>query len=280
MADASIAALAWQQAQQALLEDIGSGDLSAPLLGGGSCTARLVCREAAVLCGQAWFEACIRHLDEGATFAWEAEEGALLPPQEQVVCRVSAVAAALLAAERSAINFLQTLSATATAAQQWQHAAGAKVRVTDTRKTIPLLRQAQKYAVRVGGAHNHRHGLYDEILLKENHIRTAGGIAAALAQAQQIAATAQVPPPQIEVRTLDELQQALAAGATRVLLDNFSIADLHAAVAAAPQVELEASGNITLHNVAAVAATGVARLSSGALTKNLAAIDFSLLVDE
>ena len=173
-------------------------------------------------------------------------------PQETLVCRVQAAAAALLAAERSAINFLQTLSATATAAREWQRAAGEKVRVTDTRKTLPLLRQAQKYAVRTGGADNHRHGLYDEILLKENHIRAAGGFAAAVAQARELAAAAGAPPPQVEVRTLDELRDAVAAGAVRVLLDNFSLADLRAAVDFAPAAELEASGNITLQNVAAL----------------------------
>lgn len=280
----AVAALAREQARHALQEDIGGGDLTAPLLGSARLSARLICREAAVLCGVPWFETCFRLLDESAQFEWHFAEGALLPslpPQGAQVCRVSARAPALLAAERSAINFLQTLSATATAANRWQRAAGDKVKIVDTRKTLPLLRQAQKYAVRVGGATNHRQGLHDEILIKENHIRAAGGIAAAMAQAQALAAAAQCPPPQIEVRSLDELQQALAAGATRILLDNFTLADIKAAVACAPPpVELEASGAITLDTVAAVAACGVARISAGALTKHIRAVDFSLLVDE
>lgn len=276
-----IAALARQQAADALREDIGSGDLSAPLLTAATVGATLVCRQAAVLCGAAWFEACFRQLDADAAFSWQVGEGQQIGSGGAVVCTLSARAAAVMAAERSAINFLQTLSATATAARQWQQAAGDRARIVDTRKTIPLLRQAQKYAVRVGGAHNHRHGLHDEILIKENHIRAGGGIAATLSKAIALSRAASAPPPQIEVRDLDELRAAIAAGAERVLLDNFSIADIKAAVAAAPAaLEIEASGSITLDTVAAVAACGVSRISSGALTKNIAAVDFSLVVDD
>lgn len=279
MSKVDIEALARQQAAQALAEDIGSGDLSAPLAPARRLSARLICREAAVLCGQRWFEACFRHCDAEAVFEWQAADGDELTAGGEV-CQLTAMAAAILSAERSAINFIQLLSATATVVRRWQQAAGKQVKIVDTRKTIPLLRQAQKYAVRVGGAHNHRAGLYDEILIKENHIRAGGGIAAVLAKAQQLAAAAMAPPPQIEVGNLDELQQALAAGAQRILLDNFSAADLKAAVASAPPgIELEASGNISRQTLSAVAATGVDRISAGALTKNIQAVDFSLLVD-
>ena len=276
-----LAELAWQQARQALAEDMGGGDLSAPLVPAVPASARLVCRTPAILCGIPWFEACFRLLDSTATFSWQVAEGERIPPGEQSVCRLTALAPALLSGERSAINFLQTLSATATAAYQWQQAAGHRVKIVDTRKTLPLLRQAQKYAVHIGGAHNHRQGLYDEILIKENHIRAGGGIAATLKKARQLAAAAAAPPPQIEVRTLAELKQALAAGATRLLLDNFSLPELKEACAQTPAtVELEASGNITLETVADYAVSGVARISAGALTKNIIAVDFSLQVDE
>ncbi|MCH9758264.1 MAG: carboxylating nicotinate-nucleotide diphosphorylase [Proteobacteria bacterium] len=279
----NIAALARTQAQQALLEDVGSGDLCAPLLSTEVTTAQLICRQAAVLCGQLWFEECFRLQDENAVFKWSVAEGDDLRIDDSsdsidnIICQITATATALLAGERSAINFLQTLSATATVARQWQRAAGDNVKIMDTRKTIPLLRQAQKYAVRIGGAHNQRYGLYDEILIKENHIRAGGGIAATLKKAQQLTATA----PQIEVRNNDELQQAVAAGATRILLDNFSLAATKAAVASVPAtIEIEASGNVQLENIAALVACGVDRISIGALTKNIQAVDFSLQVND
>ena len=191
------------------------------------------------------------------------------------VCEVQAETRALLTAERSALNFLQTLSATATAARRYQKLAGG-AKVTDTRKTLPKLRVAQKYAVRTGGACNHRLGLYDEILIKENHIMAAGGIAAVLAAAYNMLPESRV---QIEVRTINDLRTALAAGARRVLLDNFSIADIQSAVQIAQgRAELEASGGVEENNIAALAATGVDRISIGALTKNIRAVDFSLVL--
>lgn len=257
----------------ALAEDIGTGDLSAPLAGDKPLAARLLCKAETILCGVAWFEACFNHLTDAAVFDWQAADGDNLRGGE-TVCVLQAPAAALLAAERSALNFLQTLSATAAAANKWQKLAG-DVAVVDTRKTLPLLRLAQKYAVRVGGARNHRLGLFDEILIKENHIAAAGGIGAALT-----AAFAAVPKKhvQIEVRNREELRAAVANGAGRVLLDNFPVEEIRRAVAETPAgVELEASGGVDEKSVAAIAAAGVHRISIGAMTKNIRAADFSLL---
>lgn len=265
-------------ARAALAEDIGSGDLSRQLIENRFITARLVCREKAVLCGIAWFEACFRLLGE-VTFDWRYADGDECGGDEPV-CMLRGAAHALLTAERSALNFLQTLSATATAARKWRRLAGDNITVVDTRKTLPLLRQAQKYATRIGGVRNHRMGLDDEILIKENHLRTAGGdIGGVLAKAFAVIDKAKV---QIEVRTLEELQNAVAAGATRVLLDNFTVAGLRAAVAAVDTqaVELEASGGFSEEDIAAVAATGVTRISVGALTKNIKAVDFSLQCEQ
>ena len=262
----------------ALAEDIGNGDVTAALIEDKQTAARLICREAAILCGTAWFEECFRQLAT-VTFDRHVADGEWVKDGDTVSVLRGPVRA-LLSAERSAINFMQTLSATATAAARWRQLAGDAVLVVDTRKTLPLLRQAQKYAVRVGGAKNHRMGLYDEILIKENHISSGGGIIAVLS-----AAFAQMDKQwvQIEVQNMDELQQAIAAGACRILLDNFSVPLLKQAVVmaqtASDHIELEASGNINEQNIAAVAATGVARISVGAITKNIQAIDFSLLFD-
>ena len=236
----TIAALAAADAAVALAEDIGAGDLSAALVSPRSMSGRLICRERAVLCGCAWFEACFLQLDSAATFHWQCADGDALSAAAEV-CLVRGRADALLSGERVALNFLQTLSATATAARQLQQSAGDS-KVVDTRKTIPKLRLAQKYAVRVGGAHNHRLGLYDEILIKENHIAAAGGIAAALTRARQTATEMQI---QIETRTLAEVREAVAAGAKRILLDNFLPQDITAAVQLGDGVEWEVSGNIT-----------------------------------
>ncbi len=272
---ATIAQQAQKDAAAALSEDIGSGDLSASLAPANSQQRGiLICRDNAVLCGQPWFEACFLHLDKNAAFIWQVAEGGDLSPQ-MTVCEVQAETRALLTAERSALNFLQTLSATATAARRYQKLAGG-TKVTDTRKTLPKLRVAQKYAVRTGGAYNHRMGLYDEILIKENHIMAAGGIAAVLAAAHNMLPESRV---QIEVRTINDLRTALAAGARRVLLDNFSLADIQAAVQIAQgRAELESSGGVEENNIAALAATGVDRISIGALTKNIRAVDFSLVL--
>ena len=263
-------------ARAAIAEDVGSGDLSAPLLPVRQLSARLLCRFATVLCGRAWFEACFRELSDDVQVEWYFADGDRLPGGDTPIAVVQAPAPAMLAAERSALNFLQTLSATAHTAREWQQRVGDAVCIVDTRKTLPLLRRAQKYAVRVGGAKNHRLGLFDEILIKENHIVSAGGIAEALTAAFAVADKARV---QIEVCNEEELNAAVAAGARRILLDNFSFDELRRAVAQVPpEIELEASGNIGLNDLAEVAATGVARISVGALTKNIVAADYSLLV--
>jgi nicotinate-nucleotide pyrophosphorylase (carboxylating) len=238
-------------------------------------------REAAVLCGQEWFSGCIVQLDPAASIRWRYPEGALMPANSDV-CEIAANARALLTAERPAMNFLQLLSATATQTRAFADAiAGMSLNprgcvVLDTRKTVPGLRQAQKYAVRVGGGANQRLALWDGILIKENHILAAGGIAAALQAARALNAAVSI---QIEVESLDELRQALDAGAENILIDNFSLQDMRDAVAINQgRALLEASGGISLESIRAVAATGVDRISVGSITKDVKAIDFSLRV--
>jgi nicotinate-nucleotide pyrophosphorylase (carboxylating) len=264
--------------ETALAEDIGTGDLTAGLIAAEKiATATVISREAAVLCGTAWFEACFRRLDPQVQIQWLAQDGDSVAP-DQTLCRIEGQARALLSAERPALNFLQTLSATATATRRYVDAIqGSGAVIMDTRKTLPGLRLAQKYAVKVGGGENQRTGLFDGILIKENHILAAGGIAAVLAQAHQAA------PPgvsvQIEVENLDELEQALSAGARLILLDNFSLADMRqAVVTTARRALLEASGGITLECVRAIAATGVDRISIGSLTKDIQAVDLSMRI--
>ena len=275
MAKNNIAAQAAADAAAALAEDIGGGDLSAALVDNTAARTGVLCvRENTVLCGRPWFESCFLQLDKNTVFDWRAAEGGEISAG-QTVCEVRALPRALLGGERSALNFLQTLSATALAARRMQKLAG-KTIVADTRKTLPKLRAAQKYAVRTGGAHNHRLGLFDEILIKENHLAASGGIAAALQKARAITEESRI---QIEARNLEELAAALDAGAKRILLDNFSTANLRRAVQqTGGRAELEASGNISEETAAAVAATGVDRISSGALTKNIRAADFSFIV--
>ena len=260
----------------ALAEDVGSGDLTALLTSADStASATVVSRGDAVLCGQAWFEACYSQLDHRTRVNWDIAEGACAAPGT-VICSLTGPSRALLTAERTALNFLQLLSAVATITRRYVDAvAGTRAAIVDTRKTLPGLRLAQKYAVRTGGGVNHRIGLYDGILIKENHIAAAGGVAAALDAARKIA------PPgiwiQIEVETLEQLQVALNCGACMILLDNMDIGTLRAAVGlAAGRAELEASGGITLENVRAVAETGVDRISIGSLTKDVAAADLSM----
>jgi nicotinate-nucleotide pyrophosphorylase (carboxylating) len=260
----------------ALEEDLGSGDLTAPLVPSGKrVRAAVLCREQAVLCGQPWFEACLRRLDPSVEIAWAAPEGASVAAGAQV-CTVQGSARQLLAAERVALNFLQTLSGVATLTRRYVEAiAGTRAKIVDTRKTLPGLRHAQKYAVRVGGGANHRFGLYDAMLIKENHIAAAGGIRQALAQARKLANHGDWI--QVEVETLYQLREALDAGATMILLDNMSVERMREAVRiAGDRAELEASGGITLANARAIAETGVHRMSVGALTKDLQAADFSL----
>jgi nicotinate-nucleotide pyrophosphorylase (carboxylating) len=261
---------------RALAEDVGSGDLTAGLIAADTTArAAVIAREDIVLCGQAWFDETFRQVDAGVHIDWKGTEG-MRAETNSVVCRLEGPARSLLTGERTALNFLQTLSGTATAARHYVDAvAGLATQVLDTRKTIPGLRNAQKYAARCGGAINHRIGLFDAILIKENHIRAAGSIAAVLAQA-----AARVPPGawiEIEVDTLDQLQQALAAGATRILLDNFELDDLRTAVRlTAGRAKLEASGGITLQNIRQIAETGVDFISIGSITKHLRAADFSM----
>jgi len=260
----------------ALAEDTGSGDLTAQLIPADKqAVAHVVSRQKAVLCGQAWFDECFRQVDGKVEVKWCAEEGACIGA-DQVLCEIRGPARALLTAERPALNFLQTLSASATATRRYVEAVkGTRAKILDTRKTLPGLRLAQKYAVKTGGGENQRTGLYDGILIKENHIMAAGGIRRALEQARKIAPEGVSI--QIEVENLRELRQALEAGATLILLDNFPLRAMREAVQlTAGRAELEASGGITLRNVGAIARTGVNRISIGSLTKDIQAVDLSM----
>jgi nicotinate-nucleotide pyrophosphorylase (carboxylating) len=263
----------------ALAEDIGSGDMTAQLVAAtADATASVTVRSDAVVCGAPWFDACFRKLDPKTQIDWLVSEGSTLEPGQKL-CTVRGAARALLTAERTALNFLQTLSAVATATRCYADAvAGTRAKIVDTRKTLPGLRVAEKYAVRVGGGINHRIGLFDGILVKENHIAAAGGLPAAIKKAKSIA------PPgvwiQVEVENLAQLEQAIAAGVTMILLDNMDPAQMRLAVKlAAERAELEASGGITLENVRAVAETGVDRISIGSLTKDIKAVDLSMRFD-
>lgn len=260
---------------RALAEDIGSSDVTAVLLPACALGAmQLSCREAAVLAGRDWFAGCFRALDPAVSLHWNIADGDRVAAGG-ILCRIEGNLRALLGAERSALNFLQTLSATATTAARYVEAvAGTRAVILDTRKTMPGLRQAQKYAVRCGGAHNHRIGLFDAVLIKENHIAAAGGIAAAIATARRLQSQLSV---QVEVENADELEQALAAGPDRIMLDDFDLGGIAAAVRrVAGRVPLEVSGGVDLACVRAIAETGVDFISIGALTKHVRAIDLSL----
>lgn len=266
-----------QQVKTALLEDMGEADLTALLIPASTrARASVITREAMVLCGSAWFDACFQQLNADVKIDWQAQEGDYLQAN-QPICEIEGDARALLTAERSALNFLQTLSATATHTRQYVEAiAGLKAKILDTRKTLPGLRLAQKYAVLVGGGANQRLALYDGILIKENHIAATGSIQAVLTQAFALKRTSNI---QIEVESLDELNQALSAGANNVLLDNFSLADMREAVRIANgRAVLEASGNVDLQTVRAIAETGVDRISIGGLTKHIKAVDLSMRI--
>jgi nicotinate-nucleotide pyrophosphorylase (carboxylating) len=276
MSDPQLLPIIQANVRTALEEDFGSGDLTASLIPASrQARASVISRESAVLCGIPWFETCFRTLDPDCRIDWLSQEGEFVAAN-QPLCVIHGNARALLSAERPALNFLQTLSATATLTRRYVEAVnGTRAKIMDTRKTLPGLRFAQKYAVRIGGGHNQRTGLFDGILIKENHIAAAGSIANVLEQAFRIA------PPgvtiQIEVESLDELRTALEAGATLILLDNFSTAQLREAVAlTAGRAELEASGGVTLATVRGIAETGVDRISVGALTKDIQAIDLSM----
>lgn len=262
--------------QIALEEDIGSGDLTAGLVSERTASAQVICRQQAVICGRPWFDRCFSLVDAGVEIDWMVGEGEQVA-SNTVICKLQGSARSLLTAERTALNFLQTLSGVATVTREYVTAVeGTGCRILDTRKTLPGLRKAQKYAVSCGGGKNHRIGLYDAILIKENHITAAGSVCEALQQAYANAAPGMLV--EIEVETLSQLAQAVDCGARRVLLDNFTISELPEAVKiAGSRVETEVSGNVTLKNVGAIADCGVNFVSIGALTKNIQATDFSLL---
>jgi nicotinate-nucleotide pyrophosphorylase (carboxylating) len=290
-----------ESVDRALAEDLGTGDVTAQLIDPqAKDRAEVRCKEQAVLCGRAWFDEVFRQVEPRVVVSWHNADGDDLAPGT-VVCDLQGPSRGLLSGERTALNFLQTLSGTATAARRYAAAvAGTNAKVLDTRKTLPGLRQAQKYAVRCGGAYNHRHGLYDAFLIKENHIAAAGGIAAAVQRALEDASGLMV---EVEVETLDELRQALATGAHRVMLDDFTLDQLHQAVVlrdalpasnsasgavspgaseGSPRItgngrkELEASGSVSLEALRAIAETGVDYISVGALTKHVRSIDYSM----
>jgi nicotinate-nucleotide pyrophosphorylase (carboxylating) len=263
----------------ALEEDVGTGDLTAQLIPADRASkATVITREDATLCGQAWFDEVFRQVDSRVRVTWKAADGDRVRAN-QLLCELSGPSRALLTGERTALNFLQMLSATATETSRYAEALkGTQCRVLDTRKTIPGLRLAQKYAVRCGGGTNHRIGLFDAILVKENHIAAAGSIPAAVAEARKLSGTVML---EVEVETLDQLQQALDAKVDRILLDNFSHEDMRTAVritrAHANQgIELEASGNMSLETLRTVAETGVDFISVGGLTKHVRAVDLSM----
>ncbi len=260
----------------ALAEDIGRGDITAQLIPASqTAIAKVISRDHATLCGKAWFESCFKRLDSNIQIQWFAKDGDRITPSQKI-CEISGNARAMLTAERPALNFLQTLSGTATLTRNYvDKIAGTSASILDTRKTLPGLRIAQKYAVLAGGGHNQRVGLYDGILIKENHIAAAGSILTVLENARKL-----VKPDvtiQIEVENMSQLDEALQAGAKLILLDNFSFSKLREAVIfTAKRAVLEASGGITLESVRLVAETGVDRISVGNLTKDVKAVDFSM----
>ncbi|MET3119657.1 nicotinate-nucleotide pyrophosphorylase (carboxylating) [Undibacterium sp. GrIS 1.8] len=275
--DADLMAAFERNISTALAEDVGTGDLTGLLVPDQQLVqAQVIVREEAVLCGAPWFDAVMERLDARIKIEWMVEEGALMLPNS-LVCKITAPARALLTAERSALNFLQLLSGVATATRDYVRIIeGTAAAILDTRKTLPGLRLAQKYAVRVGGGQNQRLALYDGILIKENHIAAAGGIEAAMQAAHTLQADVSI---QIEVETLDQLKLALKAGATSILLDNFTTDMMRDAVNLnAGRALLEASGGVDKSSVRAIAETGVDRISIGSLTKDIKATDYSLRI--
>jgi nicotinate-nucleotide pyrophosphorylase (carboxylating) len=257
-------------------EDIGTGDITAAIIPEDThAQAEVVTRDGMILCGQAWFDAIFKHLDAGVNIVWLVAEGETVK-KNTTLCKLSGLARGLLTGERTALNLLQLLSATATVARQYADAvAGTSCKVLDTRKTIPGLRNAQKYAVACGGCYNHRIGLYDGVLIKENHIMAAGSITRAIEMARELTSVAV----EVEVESMQELIEALAAKPDRIMLDNFSLEELRAAVKlSAGAIKLEASGNIDLDNIRTIAETGVDFISIGALTKNVKAVDLSMRI--
>jgi nicotinate-nucleotide pyrophosphorylase (carboxylating) len=264
---------------RAIAEDLGDGDLTAQLIGSATqAVARVIAREPATLCGRAWFDETFRQLDPRVTVTWHAADGSQIAA-DSIVCELRGPARSIVTGERPALNLLQTLSGTATAAHAYAElVAGTKTRILDTRKTLPGLRLAQKYAVRCGGGENHRIGLFDAVLIKENHIAAVGSIAAAVATARRQSPNVMI---EVEVETLAQLREALATDADRIMLDDFSLDDLRAGVQLrdahrGKRQELEASGSVDAAKLKAVAATGVDFISIGAITKHVRAIDFSM----
>lgn len=275
--DAALAAAFEASVNTALAEDVGTGDVTGNLVPESErVKARVVVRESAVLCGAPWFEAVMAQLDPRIRIQWHYAEGALMEANSEV-CAIEGPARALLTAERAALNFLQLLSGVATSTRKYVEVIkGTRASILDTRKTLPGLRLAQKYAVRVGGGKNHRLALYDGILIKENHIAAAGGITAVMRAAQALNAGVRI---QIEVESLAELEEALSAGAVSILLDNFTLDMMREAVElTAGRAELEASGGVNLSTARAIAETGVDRISIGGLTKDVKATDYSLRI--
>lgn len=263
--------------RRALQEDLGSGDVTANLLPEGrAARARVITRHPAIICGQAWFDACFHLLDADVSVEWLVAEGDRVSAG-QTLCHVAGRARALVSAERSALNFLQTLSATATTTATYVEAIrGTRTRILDTRKTLPGLREAQKYAVRTGGGENHRMGLHDAILLKENHILAAGSLTSAVTLARKLHPAILL---EVEVETFGELREALSAGVDRIMLDEFELEELVQAVAEVDgRVPLEVSGGVGIERVRAIAETGVDYISIGALTKHVQAIDLSMRI--
>ena len=261
--------------QTALAEDIGSGDLTAALIPSDLyAEATVISREPAIVCGRPWVDEVFRQLDSDVVIEWLVEEGQRVKP-DQVLFRLKGAAHVLLTGERTALNFLQTLSATATEAGRYAEAVtGLDVKILDTRKTIPGLRDAQKYAVLCGGAYNHRHGLYDGVLIKENHIMAAGSITSAVTKMRPLAQGRLI---EVETESMVELQEALDAGADIIMLDNFSLPQIKEAVALNQgQAKLEVSGNVALDGLRALAETGVDFISTGAMTKHVRAVDLSM----
>ena len=266
-----------EMVKHALAEDLGRGDVTAALIPpNNKSNAEIVSREAAILCGTEWVDKVFQQLSENIWVKWYANDCDEIAP-EHPICSIEGNSRAILSGERTALNFLQTLSATATAARHYANAvAGTGTKILDTRKTLPGLRLAQKYAVRCGGCHNHRIGLFDAILIKENHITAVGGVAAAVKNARDRSPQLLL---EVEVETLDQLKEAIQSGADRVLLDNFSIQQMRTAVEITRgQLELEASGNINIETVREYAETGVNYISIGAITKHIKAVDLSLRI--
>lgn len=262
----------------ALAEDVGSGDVTATLIPAERvCSARVVCREAAILAGAPWFDSVFRHIDPAVSVRWQYADGAALKPGD-VVCHLHGPARAIVTGERTALNFLQTLSGTATITHRHVAALGAtRTRILDTRKTLPGLRSAQKYAVRAGGGVNHRMGLFDAILIKENHIAAAGSISAAVSALRATHPGLRI---EVEVENMQELDEALAVGAEMIMLDNFALEAMRAATAhVAGRALVEISGGVELEALASLGTVGADFVSVGALTKNLRAIDFSMRIE-